>query len=45
MAGVVVASTSNYVPGLHDPDGRSLSNYDVISESAATSTADPAIWR
>jgi hypothetical protein len=45
MTGVAVASTSNYVPGLHDPDGKSLSNYDVIPESAASATLDPAVWQ
>jgi len=41
---VKVGSTSNYTPGLHDPDGRAIPNYDVVSESAAVSTSDPAVW-
>jgi hypothetical protein len=45
VASVVVGSTSNYEPGLHDPDGKAISNYDVIPESSATPTADAATWR
>jgi hypothetical protein len=45
MAGVGVGSTSNFEPGLHDPDGNAIDNFDVISESPASATADPAVWR
>jgi hypothetical protein len=41
---VTVGATSNYEPGLHDPDGRAISNFDVIAEAAAAATADPAVW-
>jgi hypothetical protein len=41
---VKAGSTSNYEPGLKDPDGKPISNYDVMAESPATSTSDPAVW-
>jgi hypothetical protein len=41
---VAVGSTSNYEPGLHDPDGGAIPNFDVIPESPATATVDPAVW-
>lgn len=41
---VKVGSTSNYPPGLADPDGKAVSNYDVISESSALATSDPRVW-
>jgi hypothetical protein len=41
---VKVGSTSNYTPGLRDPDGKPLSNYDVVPETSAVSTADPSVW-
>jgi hypothetical protein len=41
---VRLASTSNYEPGLTDPDGRSIANYDVVPDSATTATASPATW-
>jgi hypothetical protein len=41
---VKVASTSNYEPGLKDPDGKPISNYDVMPESNAAPTSDPAVW-
>lgn len=44
VASVLVGSTSNYQPGLNDPDGTAISNYDVVPESAATATVDPAVW-
>jgi hypothetical protein len=45
VSAVTIASTSNYVPGLHDPDGNPIPNYDVIAESSATPTSDPRIWQ
>jgi hypothetical protein len=44
VTSVSVGSTSNYAPGLHDPDGRAIPNYDVVSESAAQPTSDPGVW-
>ena len=44
VSSVVVSSTSNYEPGLHDPDGKAIPNYDVLAESPATATADPGVW-
>jgi hypothetical protein len=44
MASVSVGSTSDFEPGLHDPDGKAIDNFDVIPESSASSTADAAIW-
>jgi hypothetical protein len=44
VTAVGVGSTSNYEPGLHDPDGKAISNYDVIPESSATPTSDPSVW-
>jgi hypothetical protein len=44
VSSVKVGSTSNYEPGLKDPDGKPIANYDVVSESSAVSTADPAVW-
>jgi hypothetical protein len=44
VSSVLIGSTSNYQPGLTDPDGRSIGNYDVVAESAATATSDPAVW-
>jgi hypothetical protein len=44
VAAVTVGSTSNYEPGLHDPDGNSIGNYDVVPESAATAASEPAVW-
>lgn len=45
MTSVVVGSTSNYGPGLQDPEGRAIANYEVVPESPATATADPAVWQ
>jgi hypothetical protein len=45
VAAVSVGSTSNYEPGLHDPDGKSIPNYDVMPESAAVASGDPAVWQ
>lgn len=44
MSSVVVASTSNYAPGLTDPNGQSVSNYDVLGPTPATSTPTPTTW-
>ena len=44
VSAVRVGSTSNYEPGLRDPDGRPISNYDVLRESPATATSDPTVW-
>jgi hypothetical protein len=44
VAGVKVSSTSNYPPGLRDPDGKPVPNYDVVPESSASATSDPAVW-
>jgi hypothetical protein len=44
VSSVAVSSTSNYEPGLHDPDGKAIPNYDVLAESPGTATADPAVW-
>jgi hypothetical protein len=44
VSSVKVGSTSNYEPGLTDPDGKAIANYDVVPESAAAATADPAVW-
>jgi hypothetical protein len=41
---VKVASTSNYPPGLKDADGNPIPNYDVLAETSATATSDPAVW-
>jgi hypothetical protein len=45
MTAVSVGSTSDYEPGLHDPDGKAIPNYDVVPESPAASTPDPAAWQ
>lgn len=45
VASVSVGSTSDFEPALHDPDGNAIDNFDVIPESPATATADPAVWR
>ena len=44
VSAVSVGSTSNYPPGLTDPDGKPIPNYDVLSESQAVPTSDPAVW-
>jgi hypothetical protein len=44
VSAVTVGSTSNYEPGLHDPDGKAIGNYDVIAESPAAPTSDPSAW-
>lgn len=44
VASVAVSSTSNNQPGLHDPSGNAIPNYDVLAESPATGTGDPAVW-
>jgi hypothetical protein len=44
VSSVAVSSTSNYQPGLHDPSGNAIPNYDVLAESPATGTGDPAVW-
>jgi hypothetical protein len=44
VSSVSVASTSNYPPGLADPDGKPIANYDVLAESPAAPTSDPAVW-
>jgi hypothetical protein len=31
-------------PGLHDPDGKAIPNYDVMAESSAAPSTSPAIW-
>ncbi len=45
VSSVAVGSTSNYEPGLHDPDGKAIPNYDVVPESPAVATSDPAVWQ
>ena len=44
VSAVAVGSTSNYEPGLRDPDGAPVSNYDVVPEASAVATSDPAVW-
>jgi hypothetical protein len=44
VSSVAVSSTSNYQSGLRDPSGNAILNYDVLAESPATATADPAVW-
>ena len=44
VSGASVASTSNYEPNLHDPEGGAITNYDVLPETPATPTTDPATW-
>jgi hypothetical protein len=42
---VTVASTSNYIPGLTDPSGDPVANYDVLPAIGASATDNPAIWQ
>ena len=44
VSSVSVGSTSNYEPGLRDPDGNPVGNYDVVAESGASATSDPRVW-
>jgi hypothetical protein len=44
VSSVSVSSTSNYEPGLHDPSGNAIPNYDVLPETPTTGTGDPAVW-
>jgi hypothetical protein len=42
---VTVASTSNYPPGLTDPSGNPIANYDVLNATDASATGDPTSWQ
>jgi hypothetical protein len=44
VTAVKVGSTSNYEPGLTDPDGNPVANYDVVPETSAVATPDPKVW-
>lgn len=43
VSSVIVASTSNYPPGLTNPSGQAVPNYDVLAPTAAQS-ASSTVW-
>jgi hypothetical protein len=44
VSDVVVASTTNFPPGLVDPSGTAVANRDVMAATPAVATSDPSSW-